>query len=277
MEPARRALIVREIEYWRRGKLLPEQYCDFLLNLYADETVQADRSERRSASATAVVNSSVWLWLGGSLLLGCLAFLVIYFNSFPVLMQIGLSAIIILSLYILAAVLKRKGTMVSMVIAGAASLMLLFVGVYMLRLHNLDSAAALAGYLLFAALVWLLAGWLLRLAVLQFCGWVSLMVFYGWTLSRTLEDLTWFSSQLAWVPISGLLLLLGWLFAKRFQSTGTVFLLLGLLVWFAPELQLLADAGRRDVVAMLSLTAKCLLTGLLLFAGRKIWIKWVAA
>ena len=27
--------IVKEIEHWQRSKLLPEQYCDFLLNLYA--------------------------------------------------------------------------------------------------------------------------------------------------------------------------------------------------------------------------------------------------
>ncbi len=277
MEPARRTLIVREIEYWRRSKLLPEQYCDFLLNLYADETVQVDRKQGQSASAEAVVNSSVWLWLGCSLLLGGLAFLVIYFNSFPVPMQIGLSAIIILFLYIVAAVLNGKRRTVSVIIAAAGSLLLLFAGVYLLRLHEADSAAALASYLLCTAIVWLLVGWALRQAVLQFCGWASIMVFYGWTLSRTLEELSWFSSQLAWIPISGLLLLLGWLFTKRFQSAGTVFLLLGLFVWFAPEFQLLADASKRDGVALLSLTAKGLLTGMILFAWRKMWIKWVAA
>ncbi|GIQ68003.1 hypothetical protein DUZ99_05320 [Xylanibacillus composti] len=276
MEPARRAMIVREIEYWRRGKLLPEQYCDFLLNLYADETVKVERSDTPSASAAAVVNSSVWLWLGGSMLLGGLAFLVIYFNSFPVLMQIGLSAIFVLLFYTGAAMM-RKRAIVSVMLSAAGSLLLLFAGVYLLRLHGEDSATALAGYLLFVAIIWLGAGGLLRQAVLQFCGWASIMVFYGWTLSRTLEELSWFSSQLAWVPISGLLLLMGWLFVKRFQSAGTVLLLLGLLVWFAPEMQLLADAGKRDGVALLSLVAKCLLTGMLLYAGRKIWIKWVTA
>ncbi|OQP05829.1 hypothetical protein B1690_12065 [Geobacillus sp. 46C-IIa] len=36
MNRRRRETIIREIEYWKRSRLLPEQYCDFLLALYTE-------------------------------------------------------------------------------------------------------------------------------------------------------------------------------------------------------------------------------------------------
>ena len=38
MDAEKRKMIVREIDHWRRSKLLPEHYCDFLMNLYVDES-----------------------------------------------------------------------------------------------------------------------------------------------------------------------------------------------------------------------------------------------
>jgi hypothetical protein len=36
MNEKRREIIVREIEYWKHSRLLPEQYCDYLLALYTE-------------------------------------------------------------------------------------------------------------------------------------------------------------------------------------------------------------------------------------------------
>jgi len=36
MNQRRRETIIREIEYWKRSRLLPEQYCDYLLALYTE-------------------------------------------------------------------------------------------------------------------------------------------------------------------------------------------------------------------------------------------------
>jgi hypothetical protein len=38
LDNEKRNLVVKEIEAWRRSKLLPEQYCDFLQNLYLDDS-----------------------------------------------------------------------------------------------------------------------------------------------------------------------------------------------------------------------------------------------
>ncbi|WEG18021.1 hypothetical protein PQ478_05875 [Alkalihalophilus pseudofirmus] len=36
MDEKRKAIIINEIKYWRESKLLPSQYCDFLLTLYSE-------------------------------------------------------------------------------------------------------------------------------------------------------------------------------------------------------------------------------------------------
>ncbi|WP_231563724.1 hypothetical protein [Anoxybacillus sp. KU2-6(11)] len=36
MEQKRKEIIINEIKYWKQTRLLPEQYCDFLLALYTE-------------------------------------------------------------------------------------------------------------------------------------------------------------------------------------------------------------------------------------------------
>ena len=38
MDENRKQIIIKEIGYWKNNKLLPEQYCDFLLALYTEGT-----------------------------------------------------------------------------------------------------------------------------------------------------------------------------------------------------------------------------------------------
>ncbi|UOQ86032.1 hypothetical protein [Gracilibacillus salinarum] len=50
MNQGRKQLIVKEIQYWKSHKLLPDQYCDFLLALYTEGHVNDSEQEQRSKS-----------------------------------------------------------------------------------------------------------------------------------------------------------------------------------------------------------------------------------
>ena len=58
MKAERRTIIVREIEHWRRSKLLPDHYCDFLLNLYADP-VLAPKSDNEEEPPQHLVGKAI--------------------------------------------------------------------------------------------------------------------------------------------------------------------------------------------------------------------------
>ncbi|MFD1904811.1 hypothetical protein ACFSQ7_13340 [Paenibacillus rhizoplanae] len=62
MNLEKRDTILREIQYWRRSKLLPEQYCDFLTNLYDD---QAEVEDSNPVSLRNLQQGSIKIWLFG--------------------------------------------------------------------------------------------------------------------------------------------------------------------------------------------------------------------
>jgi len=62
MDPNQKRIIVREIEMWRKNRLLPEQYCDFLLNLYMDDP-DIRNAILRKPTASWITNSNWKNWL----------------------------------------------------------------------------------------------------------------------------------------------------------------------------------------------------------------------
>ncbi|GAM15203.1 hypothetical protein [Mesobacillus selenatarsenatis] len=48
MDDHRKKIITNEIKYWKQNRLLPEHYCDFLLNLYTEGSSEDDSTRRNS-------------------------------------------------------------------------------------------------------------------------------------------------------------------------------------------------------------------------------------
>lgn len=74
-------IIVKEIEFWKEHKLLPEHYCNYLMALYTNGNSVEQTKRRR------------WIEFSQNVLLLLLlpfSFLVIYFTQFPVLLQLGI-------------------------------------------------------------------------------------------------------------------------------------------------------------------------------------------
>ena len=51
MNAQRKKIIMTEIDYWKQHKLLPEQYCDFLITLYTE----GNREQEISATTDAIL------------------------------------------------------------------------------------------------------------------------------------------------------------------------------------------------------------------------------
>ena len=73
MRDERTKTIVREIKYWKQYRLLPDEYCDFLLALYTQGETEKEQPNKD------VHHPLFYLWMCLSLLLLPLSFLVIYF------------------------------------------------------------------------------------------------------------------------------------------------------------------------------------------------------
>jgi hypothetical protein len=90
----RKETIVQEIKYWKHNRMLPEQYCDFLLALYTEgEGSNSPLRKQKRSLLTMLFACLIPLMIP-------ITFLVIYFTEMPVDLQMLLiTFFIIISLF----------------------------------------------------------------------------------------------------------------------------------------------------------------------------------
>ncbi len=89
MNETRKKIIIQEIKYWKENKLLPEQYCDFLLTLYSGGEERIESMKKKSKSSLHIP-----LWIFTTIFF--IILFVNYFTEIPIGMQITLTAIAII-------------------------------------------------------------------------------------------------------------------------------------------------------------------------------------
>lgn len=275
MDQERRKTIVKEIEHWQRTKLLPEQYCDFLLNLYVEEGETRTPTTFTGRAAIVVKGASAKQWLLTFGIFSLICFVVLYFNVFHPLLQIALSAAGVCALLFLGHKYRSKSESVGIAIIGAGMLLMLGTGLYMLRLHELQEWGWQAGLLALCAAVWITFGIGTRIPALHLCGWIASFLVYAWLLANNTESPKWYEVQLYWLPLSFVFGWFSWFVQRWSKGTASVLFLAGALGWFMPELYAALFADETNGL-QLALIVKIIAGGFMLFSLRKQWIAWVA-
>ncbi|GIP35818.1 hypothetical protein [Paenibacillus sp. J2TS4] len=275
LEPERKKVIIKEILEWRRSRLLPEQYCDFLLNLYQDDPDSREDRGWHGLSAAQIRKGSIRSW---ALFFGIIVIIFLFsfnFNSFHPALQIAVLSLAVMLCYGIGLRLRSRLPALASIAIGAASLLLLSGGISLLRGFGAE-AAALVIYGAVCAVVWMVAGLMARFAIFHFCGWILLALVYGWFLNQHLADIDWIEMEMAWIPAGILLVWVGWLLHRRHRSASAVLLAVGSLLWFAPEVYgyLISDLPKE--LLQLGWIGKLLIVAALLYVFRKKWTEWVA-
>jgi hypothetical protein len=277
MNQDRRQIIVKEIDHWRRSKLLPDQYCDFLMNLYADQdAIQTTREQHHSVGkAIAAVSRATgmqWLLTFGTFTL--ISFVVLYFNEFHPLLQI---AVVIGGAGVFLRIgqrLRKRNEAAGLAISSTGMLLLLGGGLYMLNVHSLDQWGWKTGLLALCSLFWVIYGIAARIPVLHLCGWLAAILVYAWLLSQFMEDSKWYEVQLYWLPIACLFGWSSWFVNRWSKQVSAILFLTCTLVWFMPELYAMMFVDNA-IWLQLQLIVKIAVGGALLFSMRKKWMVWV--
>ncbi|NBD22840.1 hypothetical protein [Paenibacillus glycinis] len=275
MDQERRKTIVKEIEHWQRSKLLPEQYCDFLLNLYLDEGETRAPASFTGRAAIVVKGASAKQWLLTFGIFSLICFVVLYFNVFHPLLQIALSMTGVYALLFIGQKYRKKNESVGLGFVGAGMLLMLGSGLYMLQLHELDAWGWKSGLLSFCALTWVAFGIGARIPLLHLCGWMASFLVYAWLLANNTESPAWYEIQLYWLPVSFVFGWCSWFVQRWTKPAASILFIAGALAWFMPELYAALFADSMSGI-QLALIVKIIAGGALLFSLRKQWIAWVA-
>ncbi|MEV5028613.1 hypothetical protein [Paenibacillus sp. LPE1-1-1.1] len=277
MNQDRRQIIVKEIDHWRRSKLLPDQYCDFLMNLYADQdTVHAGKQQQHTVGkAIAAVQKATglqWFLTFGTFTL--ISFVVLYFNEFHPLLQMAVVALGTVVFLRIGQRLRSRNEAAGLAITSTGMLLLLGGGLHMLNIHGLDQWGWKTGLLAFSSLFWIVYGIAARIPALHLSGWLAAILVYAWLLSQFMVDSKWYEIQLYWLPIACLFGWGSWFVHRWSKPVSAVLFVTCALVWFMPELYSVMFTDEA-IWLQLQLIAKIAIGGGILFAMRKQWMVWV--
>ncbi|WP_239617403.1 hypothetical protein [Cohnella mopanensis] len=274
LDEEKRNIVVKEIESWRRNKLLPEQYCDFLQNIYLE-----DLNERPLSYAGTVVkkigqaSGKLWLLAFGSFALIC--FVVLHFSAFPLPLQIGITSIVPAAFIVFGAKLREDNPTRGLIAMGSGMAFLIGVGFLVLRLNDWLAGSGPLWLLGICAAVWISSGILLRYAVVHWFGWMAIVTLYTLLLAKHTSGPSLLETQVYWIPAALLICWLSWFLHVKYKSTGTVLFATSLVLWFMPEVYSALYAIHTDWI-QLEIVIKIVIMGITMFRLRKQWMEWVA-
>lgn len=276
MDQQRRKVIIQEIEHWQKSKLLPDRYCDFLLNLYLEQPAEKQGSSRLSGrAAEAAGRASGKQWLFAIVFFSLICFVVLHFNAFHPLLQIGVTAAGFVLLLLYGQRMRGKNETAGLSIIGIDMVGLLGMGMYLLKLNEWSGWGAKMLLLAGCALIWIVYGIIARLSLLHLAGWAVLLLLYAWILSRRDAAPAWYEIQLYWLPMAFVFAWFSWFMQRWSKAVGAVMFIVAGLIWFMPEINS-AMFVRDMAMSQLALFVKIAIGGALLFGLRKRWIAWVA-
>ncbi len=271
-------MIVKEIEQWRRSKLLPDQYCDFLLNLYADPdevrpaSPAASHAIGKAFHTVQQATGKQWLLTFGTFTL--ISFVVLYFSRFHPALQIGLLSLFVLLLLWVGERFRKRNEWSGLLVSSCGMLLMLCGGLYTLHLHGLQEWGWTIGLLGFCSLFWIVYGMKRKMPVLHLCGWLAMLLVYGFLLTRYTADPKWYEIQLYWIPLAMLFGWASWFVHRWSKGISAILFLICAISWLAPECYSLLALGNMQWIQM-QLLIKFVIGGGTLFLLRKQWTVWV--
>lgn len=277
MDEEKRRIIVAEIMQWRRSKLLPEQYCDFLMNLYK---VDHDEDQVSTKTYKSILPSKPRNWKSWIFTAAIISMLAMVAYSFVmnilVVMQVAVTLVFVVFCYVAGIIYRQRMPLLSNGLCGIASLAMLLAGIFIMRDLDGTQSVHYIFYIAICAFIWLLIGLIGRMRLLQACGLVALLITYSWMLNNQLVEMNWLTLQLSYMPLSLLLLWVGWFIHHRNKQIASVLLLVGLAACIAPELLGMFVPEEPNLFVMqLSFISKLFIGSVIMIITRKKWMEWV--
>ncbi|ASS76071.1 hypothetical protein CIG75_14645 [Tumebacillus algifaecis] len=292
MNQDQKKLMIQEIKKWKESRLIPTEYCDFLLNLYAegdsfshDQQVKSKQvnNKQESSNWKTSLNSGV---LGKVLLVivGVLLFLIfaLNFTLFPEPMQIAVLLLGTIFPFIMAFRQRSKSPLARTAWLFVAVVMVAVVGFYYLSTSQLlDDRTAVIGIMTVVFLLWVLAGAAFRSRLVAGIGALGLLLLYANFLEIVAQvDTSPYGVQHFYYMIPAFLAMFLAFVLGRFRVyVAPVFLFCGVLALFGPDLRMLVFGLSMDffnqIIVFLKLAV--LITLFIVFhPGIKKWVGQVS-
>lgn len=171
MQEEKKETILNEIDFWKKNKLLPEHYCDFLTTLYTGggEAEETSRTKTRP-------NIKSWLLYVFCAFLALSIIVAMYALSAKyIAIPVGMSVLAIA--VILYVTFKGTSTKLMKTLTYAVGALLIFaLSVRLVSMFAPDNTLIMYSVLIANCLLWLISGTKMRLIYFTISGYLGLVV-----------------------------------------------------------------------------------------------------
>lgn len=181
MPNPRKKIILNEILFWKQNKLLPDQYCDFLMTLYSEGNemeLEEEISHKKAVKAKEKRNKNLLLFLIS--IITVLLVLALFMTTQFVWLVILFVGIIALILMISAFTFAKKHELIAPVLQIAAALLIFVLSVKISTEYFVDNFIVLLSLLLANCVMWLLTGLKLKQMYFTLSGSLGLVIIIGY-------------------------------------------------------------------------------------------------
>ncbi|KQL20552.1 hypothetical protein ACFFHH_09625 [Cytobacillus solani] len=168
MNENRKNIIVNEILSWKKARMLPEQYCDYLLALYTE-------GNQPEISKKGISRGGFWKNHYLFILLIPLTLFLIHFTELSITLQMPLFILFVLAGIIFTIYFSRKGLLLQIPMIVSA-LILLLTSVEFFSSVFPERPLFLYFNLVINCFLWLLCGWKLKQLAFAISGVLGLVL-----------------------------------------------------------------------------------------------------
>lgn len=168
----RKKIIIDEIKHWKKSRLLPDHYCNFLLTLYSEGEEISEVTTRNNSSNQfkQIIIMTIGLVFFG------LSFLVIYFTDFSPILQTGLTVFFSIVMFGLASYVKRFSTRFIHLYILLGALVLFLATIHGVSAIFPGQQMAIATAVIITCIAWVVIGKKYKLNYLVISGIVGLII-----------------------------------------------------------------------------------------------------
>lgn len=164
----RKKMIVNEILYWKESRLLPREYCDFLIALYTEGDGIQPKQQLWKKSAFFLDIMLILLMLP-------LSFLVIYFTQFSPVMQTFIIFLFLLFLSVHIAVFRKNNSIYFHLALIIFLLVFFILSVHLVNLMT-EMNRFIQGVVLLNVLAWVVLGYSKKYHYLTASGIIGVLL-----------------------------------------------------------------------------------------------------
>lgn len=168
MDKVRKNIILSEIKYWKEHRLLPEQYCNFLISLYTEGSEEEQQLyEQKPYSYRRFILTSFYVYI---ILQLVITLIVIYFTEIPIDLQMSLYAVFVITSFSSSFYFYKKKHPFFHIALIVGVLILFLASVHLISYTYTEGGIVLLMTILLNCILWVIVGHQLHLKYMALSG-----------------------------------------------------------------------------------------------------------